>query len=117
MMTPYGTTIARELRSALVPIEIVSIVDYNYLSGSMKALVNNALFYVIPNPAIDAARDHAITQAERLAETIHEVGVQPQGISLDVDRARAEAMVAFQALIDVVADAEPTQAAISLGIS
>ncbi len=116
-MTPFGFTIARELRSATVPIETVSIVDYNYLSGSMRALVTNALFYVIPSPAIDAARDHAVAQAERLAETIHDVGVQPQGISLDVDRARAEALFAFEALIDAVADAEPTQAARSLGIS
>ena len=51
-----------------------------------------------------------------LAETIHTVGVKPQGISLDVDQARAEAILAMQDLIDAVAVAEPTIAARSLGI-
>ena len=116
-MTPYSSTIARELRSALVPIETVSIVDYSFLANSMRALVKNALFYVVPTPAIAAASDRAIAQAERLAETIHAVGVQPHGISLDVDRARTDALVAFEALIDATADAEPTTVARSLGIA
>ena len=115
-MTPYGFTVARELRSALVPLEIVSIVDYAYLPASMRALVKNALFWVVPTAEIQAARDHAVEAAEMLATTIRDIGVQPQGISLEVDRARADALVAMEALIDAVADAEPTQSAKSLGI-
>ena len=116
-MTPFGTIVARELRSAIVPIETVSIVDHKYLANSMRALLKNALFYVVPTPAIDAARELALNQAIGLADTIRDVGVHPQGISLDVDRARDDALVAFQALIDAVSDAEPTAAAIYLGIA
>lgn len=115
-MTPFGASVARELRAALIPLETASIVNYKHLGGAMRALVRNALFYVVPVPGIDAARDHAIGSAEALATTIHDVGVQPQGISLEVDQARADAIVAFEALIDAVADAEPTQTAKSLGI-
>ena len=115
-MTPYGATVARELRSALVPLETVSIVDYVYLSATMRALLKNALFWVVFKPEIEAAREHAIEAADTLAATIHEVGVQPQGISLEVDQARSDALVALEALIDAVADAEPTQSAKSLGI-
>ena len=115
-MTPFGATVARELRSALVPIETVSIVDYRHLPPTCRALLKNALFYVVPDPRIDAARDLALAQADNLAQTIHDVGVQPQGISLPVDQARAEATVAMEALIDAVADAEPTITAKSLGI-
>ena len=115
-MTPFGTIVARELRSAIVPIETVTIVDYKYLGDAVRALLKNALFYVVPTPGIDAARHHALEQAIRLAETIRDVGVHPHGISLDVDQARADALVAFEALVDAVADAEPTPAAIYLGI-
>ena len=115
-MTPYGASVARELRSALVPIETVSIVDHRYLAATIRALVKNALFYVVPTPAIEAARVRAVEAADRLATTIQEVGVQPHGISLAVDHARADALVSFEALIDSVADAEPTQSAKSLGI-
>lgn len=115
-MTPYGATVARELRSALVPLETVSIVDHRYLSAAMRALVKNALFWVVPTPRIEAAREAAVVAADRLAGVIHDVGVQSQGISLDVDHARADALVAFEALIDAVADAEPTQSGKSLGI-
>ena len=116
-MTPFGASVARELRSALVPIETVSIVDYRFLPGTIRALVKNALFYVVPAAEIDAARDRALEQADALAATIREVGVQSQGISLEVDRARAEGMVALEALIDAVADAKPTLAGRTLGIA
>ena len=116
-MTPFGSNVARELRSATVPIETASIVDYKYLGDAARALLKNALFYVVPTPAIVAARARALEQADRLAATIHDVGVHPQGISLDVDQARADALVAFEALIDAVADAEPTPAAVYLGIA
>ncbi len=115
-MTPFGKTIARELRTALVPIETVSIVDYQYLDASVRALLKNALFFVVPTPAITASRAVAGDKARALAEAIHEVGVKPQGISLDVDQARADAIVAMQELIDAVADAEPTVAGRSLGV-
>ena len=115
-MTPFGESIARELRSALVPIETASIVDYKFLANAMRALMKNALFYVVPTPAVAEAREAASAQVARLAEVIHDTGVQPHGISLDVDRARADALVAFEALIDAVADAEPTTVGRSLGI-
>ena len=115
-MTPFGETIARELRSALVPIETASIVDYKFLASSMRALTKNALFYVVPAPAVTSARQAAMAQIEHLAAVIRDTGVQPQGISRDVDRARADALVAFEALIDAVADAEPTTVGRSLGI-
>ena len=115
-MTPFGQTVARELRVALVPIETASIVDHAHLTRTMRALLHNALFYVVPKPAIDAAHVHAQAQADALAQAIHDVGVHPQGISLAVDQARADAIVAMQALIDAVADAEPTIVAKSLGI-
>lgn len=116
-MTPYGVTVARELRSSLVPIQTVSIVDYKYLPAAFRALLKNALFWVVPTATIDTARANATTAADKLAETIEAVGVHPQGISLEVDQARADAMVALEALIDAVADAEPTQSAKSLGIA
>ena len=115
-MTPFGASVARELKSALVPIETVSIADYRYLASSIRALLNNALFYVVPAPPIDAARAETQAKSEALAEAIHAVGVQPQGVSLTVDQARADAIVAMQGLIDAVADAEPTPAARALGI-
>ena len=115
-MTHFGSLVAHELRSALVAIETVSIVDHVYLAKASRALVKNALFYVVPTAKIETKRECALRQAERLAETIREVGVHPQGISLEVDQARADAMVAFEALIDAVADAEPTVAARYLGI-
>ena len=116
-MTPFGKTVATELRSAVVPLETVSIVDYRYLDATIRALLKNALFYVVPAPALAAARDRATERARALAEAIHAVGVQTQGISLDVDRARADAIVAMQDLADAVADAEPTMAARCLGIA
>lgn len=116
-MTPFGTTVARELRSALIPIETASIVDYKYLPNTSRALANIALFYVVPTNTIDNARAVALAAARTLAETIHEVEVQPQGVSLVVDKARADAIVAWQALVDSVADAEPTAAARCLGIA
>ena len=116
-MTPFGKTVATELRAAIVPLETVSIVDYRYLPQAARALLKNALFWIVPDPAIEAARDHAQAQAEALAETIHTVGVKTQGISLEIDQARAEAIVAMQDLIDAVADAEPTVAARALGIA
>ena len=116
-MTSFGAVVARELRSAIVPIETVSIVDFKYLEDATRALLKNALFYVVPTPDIDAARAHALKQAACLADTIRDVGVHPQGISLDVDQARADALVAFEALIDAVSDAKPTPAAIYLGIA
>ena len=90
-MTPFGKSVATELRSALVPIETASIVDYRHLDEAARALLRNALFYVETTSAIEAARDRALQQAHALALAIHEVGVQPQGISLTVDQARAEA--------------------------
>ena len=116
-MTPLGKTVATELRAAIVPLETVSIIDHQYLSRAYRALLKNALFWTMPDPAIAAARDHAQAQADALADTIHAVGVKPQGISLEIDQARAEAIVAMQDLIDAVADAEPTVAARSLGIA
>ena len=115
-MTPFGITVGRELRSALVPLETASIVDHVYLSATMRALVKNALFWVVPTPAIQDAREKAVEAADTLATTIRDVGVQPQGISLEVDQARADALVAFESLIDSVADSLPTQSAKSLGI-
>lgn len=116
-MTPFGKSVATELRSALVPIETASIVDYYYLGRTSRALLHNALFYVVPTPAIEAAREHALAEGRALAAAIHEVGVQTQGISLVVDQARADAVVAFQDLIDAVADAQPTMTARALGIA
>ena len=115
-MTPYGATVARELRSALVPLETVSIVDHKYLPAAFRALLKNALFWVVPTESVEGARADAVAAADKLATTIETVGVHPQGISLDVDQARADAMVALEALIDSVADAEPTQSGKSLGI-
>ena len=115
-MTPFGKSVATELRTALVPIETASIVDYQHLHKTTRALMHNALFYVVPTPSIEAARDVALAKADALAEAIHTVGVHPQGISLEVDQARADAIVAYDALIDAVADAAPTQVAKSLGI-
>ena len=116
-MTPFGAGIGRELLSALVPLETVTIANHPHLPATMRALLKNALFYVVPTPAIDAARDHALARAENLAAVIRDVGVHPQGISLLVDQARSEAIVALEALIDGVADAEPTVTARSLGIA
>ena len=115
-MTPFGHSVARELRAAIVPLETASIVDYPYLDSTIRALLNNALFPVVPTPAIDTARERARGQPRDLAEAIRGGGVKTQGISLDVDRARAEAVVAMQDLADAVADAEPTVAARCLGI-
>ena len=115
-MTPFGQMVGRELRAAILPLESVSIVDHPYLDAAMRALLKNALFWVVPDPAIDAARERALAEARKLAETIHADGVRTQGISLKVDQARAEAILAMQALVDAVADAEPTIAARSLGI-
>ena len=116
-MTPFGKTVATELRSAIVPLETVSIVDYRYLSQACRALLKNALFWVVPDPAIEAARERTQERADALAHTIHEVGIKTQGISLEIDQARSEAIVAMQDLIDAVADAEPTVAARALGIA
>ena len=115
-MTPFGKSVATELRSALVPLETASIVDYRYVGSTSRALIRNALFYVVPTPAIERAREGAIDAADALATAIHATGVKPQGISLVVDQARANAVVAFEALIDIVADAEPTVVARCLGI-
>ena len=115
-MTPFGKSVAVELRSALIPIETASIVDYPHLHKTSRALMRNALFYVVPTPAIEAARDRALERADDLAEAIHRVGVHPQGISLAVDGARTAALDAYHDLIDAVADAEPTIVARSLGI-
>ena len=116
-MTPYGTSVARELRAAIVPIETVSIIDHTYLRATTRALLKNALFWVVPTPQIEGARARALASAETLAETIGEVGVHPQGISLEVDHARTDALEAFAMLIDSVSDAEPTQSAKALGIA
>jgi hypothetical protein len=116
VMTPFGKIVATELRGAVLPLESVSIVDHQHLLSTIRALLKNALFYVVPDPAIDAAREHAIAQAAALVAAIQADGVRTQGISLDVDQARAEAILAMQALIDRVADAEPTITARSLGI-
>lgn len=115
-MTPFGKIVATELRGAVLPLESVSIVDHQHLLSTIRALLKNALFYVVPDPAIDAARENAIAQAAALVAAIQADGVRTQGISLDVDQARAEAILAMQALIDRVADAEPTITARSLGI-
>lgn len=114
-MTPFGASVARELKSALVPVETVSIANHQHLLPTCRALLKNALFYVVPTAEIAAAHEHALAQAEQLAATIGEVGVQTQGISLPVDQARANALVALEALIDSVADAEPTPAGRVLG--
>ena len=55
-MTPYGATVARELRSALVPLETVSIVDHKYLPAAFRALLKNALFWVVPTAPVEGAR-------------------------------------------------------------
>lgn len=115
-MTPFGKSVAMELRGALVPIETVSIVDHRYLVSTCRALLNNALFYVVPDPEIVAARDAALASAVALADAIETVGVRTQGISLAVDQARRDALVAFEALIDSVADVEPTAGGRSLGV-
>ena len=115
-MTPFGQIIGRELRTAILPLESVSLVDYAYLDATMRALLKNALFYVVPNPTIEVARARALDAAHALAETIFADGVRTQGISLAVDQARAEAILAMQDLVDAVADAEPTITARSLGI-
>ena len=115
-MTLFGQSVARELRSALVPIDTASIVDFSHLSRTMRALLHNALFYVVPTPALEAARDEALRGADALAQAIHDVGVQPQGISLAVDQARADAVVALEGLFDAVGVAKPSIVARSLGI-
>lgn len=116
-MTPFGKSVATELRSALVPVETASIVDYYYLGRTIRALLHNALFYVVSTPSIEAARTRALDEARALAATIHEVGVRTQGISLAVDQARSEAVVAMEHLVDAVADAQPTMTARCLGIA
>ena len=116
-MTPFGQTVARELRAAIVPLETVSIVDQAYLDAAVRALLKNALFYVVPTASIDAARNRAADRARILAEAIRADGVRTQGISLEVDQARDEAILAMQEVADAVADAEPTLAARSLGIA
>ena len=115
-MTPFGISVATELRGALVPIELASIVTHRYLVGTTRALLRNALFYVVPTPAIEVAREGAFAKAVDLAEAIELVGVHTQGISLAVDQARGDALVAMEALIDAVADAEPTIVGRSLGM-
>ncbi len=115
-MTPFGKSVATELQSALVPIETASIVDYRYLRDAMRALLHNALFYVVPTAATEAGRARVMAQTIALADAIAEVGVQTQGISLELDQARTEATLAMQDLIDVVADAEPTPAGRALGL-
>ncbi len=115
-MTPFGKSVAGELRSALVPIETASIVDHRHLHGTTRALMRNALFYVVPTPAIEAARDRALDRADDLAQAIQRVGVHRHGVSLVVDAARTAALDAYHDLIDAVADAEPTLVARSLGI-
>ena len=115
-MTPFGKSVATELKSALVPIETASIIDYQYLPDAIRALLRNALFYAISTPAIEDARTRANEQAVALADVIKEVGVHTQGISLEIDQARTEAMLALEDLIDIVADAEPTVAGRALGL-
>lgn len=115
-MTPFGKSVASELRSTIEPLETASIVDCAHLGTTSRALLRNALFYVVPTPAIELAREQAQAAAERLAATIGSEAGRPRGISLAVDGARADAIVAVQTLIDAVADAEPTQAAKTLGI-
>ncbi len=115
-MTPFGKSVATELKSALVPIETASIIDYHYLPDAIRALLRNALFYSVPTPTIEAARERACEQAVVLADVIKEVGIHTQGISLQIDQARSEAMLALEDLIDVVADAQPTVAGRALGL-
>lgn len=116
-MTPFGQSVARELRVAIAPLETVSIVDHRHLDATVRALVKNALFYVVATPAIEAARERAAAQARALAESIHADGARAHGISLAIDQARAEAVLAMQELADAVADAEPTLTARCLGIA
>ena len=115
-MTPFGKSVANELRSAMAPLETASILDYFHLGRAMRALLHNALFYVVATPAIEVARAHALDRAMTLARTIHTVGVRTQGISLAVDQARADAIVAMEDLVDAVADAQPTVTARALGV-
>ena len=111
-MTPFGQSVARELRTAILPLETVSVVDHTYLQATIRALLKNALFYVVATPAITAARERVVVQSDALVDAIQADGVRTQGISLAIDQARAEAVVAMQEL----ADAEPTTAARCLGI-
>ena len=116
-MTPFGHSVARELRAAIVPLETASIADHTHLDSAIRALLKNALFYVVPTPSIEAARHHAAERARALADAIHVDGVRTQGISLAIDQARDEAILAMLEVADAVADAEPTVAARSLGIA
>ena len=116
-MTPFGHSVARELRAAIAPLETVSIVDYVHLDPAIRALLKNALFYVVPTPSIDAARDRAADRAQALALAIQADGVRTQGISLEIDQARDEAILAMHEVADAVADAEPTVTARCLGIA
>ena len=90
-MTPFGQSVARELRAAIAPLETVSIVDYVHLEAAIRALLKNALFYVVPTPSIEAARERASERARALAAAIQADGVRMQGISLEIGQARASA--------------------------
>ena len=115
-MTPFGKSVATELRGMLVPIETVSIANHRRLVSTCRTLLYISLFYVTPRPEITAAREAAMASAATLADVIEKDGAQTKGISLAVDQARGDAMVAFEALIDSVANAEPTAVGRSLGM-
>ena len=74
-MTPYGATVARELRSALVPLETVSIVDHKYLPAAFRALLKNALFWVVPTAPVEGARADAVAAACCGASTCERFGI------------------------------------------
>ena len=58
----------------------------------------------------------ALVKTAARAAAIEPVGVHTRGISLAVDQARSDAMIAIEDLIDVLADTKPTVVGRSVGI-
>ena len=115
-MTPLGKSVTHELRAAKGVVGIASIVDFRYLPQACEALVTNALFYVCKTPEMEAARARVFEKATGLSNEIRTLGVHPEGTSPAVDQARAEALAAFETLIDTIREAEVTPVGRALGV-
>lgn len=116
-MTPFGKSVAWELRAAKGVIGTASIIDYRFLPKACEALVTNALFYVCKTDAIVAARAAVFDDAHALARVIEALGVHPDGTSPGVDAARTQALASFERLIATVEDAQVTPVGHILGVA
>ena len=116
-MTPFGQSVALELRSAKAAVETASIIDGRHLPKTCEALVTNALFYVRRTAAMEAARAAVFARAGDLARAITALGVHPEGTSPAIDVARARAAAAFDVLVASVEDARVTPAGYVLGVA